>query len=77
MKMTPEALTQLLASLDINPDKIEDEKYAKIIRVLLFIIDELSREIESFRSKVQKLRDEISLLKGEQPKPEIRFSNKS
>jgi len=75
--MTPEALTQLLASLDINPDKIEDEKYAKIIRVLLFIIDELSREIESFRSEVQKLRDEISLLKGEQPKPEIRCSNKN
>jgi len=75
--MTPEALTQLLASLDINPDKIEDEKYAKIIRVLLFIIDEQSREIESFRSEVQKLRDENSLLKGEQPKPEIRCSNKS
>ncbi|AKB35655.1 hypothetical protein MSSAC_3689 [Methanosarcina siciliae C2J] len=75
--MTPEALTQLLASLDINPDKIEDEKYAKIIRVLLFIIDELSREIESFRSEVQKLRDEISLLKGEQTKPEIRCSNKN
>ncbi|AKB35692.1 hypothetical protein MSSAC_4170 [Methanosarcina siciliae C2J] len=75
--MTPEALTQLLASLDINPDKIEDEKYAKIIRVLLFIIDELSRETESFRSEVQKLRDEISLLKGEQTKPEIRCSNKN
>ncbi|AKB22739.1 hypothetical protein MSWH1_2468 [Methanosarcina sp. WH1] len=75
--MTPEALTQLLASLDINPDKIEDEKYAKIIRVLLLIIDELSREIESFRSEVQKLRDEISLLKGEQTKPEIRCPNKN
>ena len=33
--MTPEAITQLLTSLDINPDKIKDEKYAEIIRVLL------------------------------------------
>ena len=32
--MTPEALTQLLASLDINPDKIEYEKYSKIVHVL-------------------------------------------
>ena len=74
--MTPEAITQLLTSLDINPDKIKDEKYAKIIRVLLIIIDEQSRERESLRSENQKLRDEINLLKGEQTKPKIRGSEK-
>ena len=58
--MTPEAITQLLTSLDINPDKIKDEKYAEIIRVLLIIIDEQSRERESLRSENQKLRDGIN-----------------
>ena len=75
--MTPEAITQLLTSLDINPDKIKDEKYAEIIRVLLIIIDEQSRERESLRSENQKLRDEINLLKGEQTKPKIRGSKKN
>jgi len=75
--MTPEAITQLLASLDINPDKIKDERYAEITHVLLFIIDEQSREIEYLKAEIQKLRDEINLLKGEQTKPKIRGSKKN
>lgn len=75
--MNPEALTQLLTSLDIDPDNIEDEKYAKIIRTLLFIIEEQNREIEFLKAENQKLRDEINLLKGEQAKPQIRGSKKN
>ena len=75
--MTPEAITQLLASLDINPDKIKDEKYAEIIRVLLFIIEKQNDEIEFLKAENQKFRDEINLLKGEQTKPKIRGSKKN
>ena len=75
--MTTEATEELLASLDINPDEIEDEKHAKNTRALLFIIDRKDREINSLREENQKLRDELSLLKGEQAKPEIRPSKKN
>ncbi len=32
--MDIEALKQMLASLDINPDEIEDERYAMAFRIL-------------------------------------------
>ncbi|AKB24930.1 hypothetical protein MSMTP_1461 [Methanosarcina sp. MTP4] len=59
--MNPEALKQLLTFLDIDPDNIEDETYAKIIRTLLFIIKGQNREIEFLKAETQKLRDEINL----------------
>ena len=34
--MELEALKQLLASVDINPDEIKDERYARAFRILLF-----------------------------------------
>ncbi|MFY1110468.1 MAG: hypothetical protein AB3K77_02085 [Methanosarcinaceae archaeon] len=70
-------LTKLLTSLYVDPDDIENENYAKIIRTLLFIIEEQNREIEFLKAENQKLRDEINLLKGEQAKPQIRGSKKN
>ena len=76
---TPEAITQLLASLDINPDEIEDEKVCRhLFAFCLIVIEEQSRErLNPSRSENQKLRDEINLLKGEQTKPKIRGSKKN
>src|SRR5665647_2818197 len=75
--MNLEALKQTLESLDINPDEIEDEIYAKVFRILFAIIEILSKEIDALKSENQKLRDEIKLLKGEQTKPKIRGSKKN
>lgn len=75
--MELEALKQLLASLDINPDEIKDERYAKAFRILFSVIEKQNEEIEFLKAENQKLRDEINLLKGEQRKPEIRGSKKN
>ncbi len=71
-----EALKQLLALLDINPDEIKDEIYATAFRILFYIIEKQNEEIEFIKADNQKLRDEINLLKGEQTKPNIRGSKK-
>src|SRR5450756_2062440 len=75
--MNLEALKQTLESLDINPDEIEDEIYAKVFCILFAIIEILSEEIDALKSENQKPRDEINLLKGEQTKPKIRGSKKN
>jgi hypothetical protein len=75
--MDLEALKQTLASLDINPDEIEDKRYAAAFRILFAIIEKQNEEIEALKAENQKLRDEINLLKGEQTKPKIRGSKKN
>ena len=75
--MDLEALKQTLASLDINPDEIEDKRYATAFRILFAIIEKQNEEIEALKAENQKLRDEINLLKGEQTKPKIRGSKKN
>lgn len=59
--MELEALKQLLASVDINPDEIKDERYATAFRILFSIIEKQNEEIEFFKAENQKLRDEINL----------------
>jgi len=76
-KMDLKTLKELLASLNINPDEIEDERYATAFRILFAIIEKQNEEIEFLKPENQKLRDEINLLKGEQTKPKIRGSKKS
>jgi len=75
--MDIKVLKQTLASLGINPDEIENERYAKAFRTLFAIIEILSRELYAVNADRQKLRDEINLLKGEQTKPKIRGSKKN
>jgi len=67
---------QNLASLNINPDGIENERYAKAFIILFAVVEMLSEEIVALKAEIQMLRDEISLLKGEQTKPNIRGSKK-
>ena len=75
--MNLEDLKQKLASLDINPDEIKDERLATAFRTLFSITEEQNKEIEYLKSENQKFRDENNLLKGEQTKPEIRGSKKN
>lgn len=75
--MELEALKKVLSSLDINPDEIENERYAAAFRILFAIIEKQNEEIEFLKVENQKLRDEINLLKGEQTKPKIRGSKKN
>jgi hypothetical protein len=51
IKMDLEALKQTLASLDINPDEIEDKRYATAFRILFAIIEKQTK-----RSKLSKQR---------------------
>ena len=67
---------QNLASLNINPDEIENEQHAKAFSSLFAIVEILSKESIAQKEQIQMLRDEISLLKGEQTKPNIRGSKK-
>ncbi len=76
-KMNLEALNQPLESLNINPDEIEDERYATAFRILFAIVEKQNENIEFLNAENQKFRDEINLLKGEQTKPKIRGSKKS
>ena len=76
-KMELEALKQLLASLDINPDEIEDKRYATAFRILFSIVEKQNEEMGFLKADNQKFRDEINLLKGEQTKPKIRGSKKN
>src|SRR5665647_291786 len=75
--MDLKTLKELLASLNINPDEIEDERYATAFRILFAIIEKQNEEIEFLKPENQKLRDEINLLKGEQTKPKIRGSKQN
>jgi hypothetical protein len=69
--------SKLLVSLNINPDEIKDERYAKAFRTLFAIIEKQNEKIEFLTEDNQKLRDEIISLKGEQTKPKIRGSIKN
>ena len=72
-----EALYQTLASLNINPDEIEDERYANAFRFLFATVEMLNEENVALKTEIQIHRDEINLLKGEQTKPNIRGSIKN
>jgi hypothetical protein len=70
-------LKQTLESIGINPDEIENERYAKAFRILFAIMEILSGELHAVKAENQKLRDENSLLKGEQTKPKINGSKRN
>jgi len=69
-------ITQTLETINIRPDGIHDVQLSEAFRLLLQLIEELSENNEKLKAENQKLRDEISLMKGEQPKPDIKPSGK-
>jgi hypothetical protein len=74
--MNSSGITQTLETINIRPDEIHDEQLSEAFRLLLQPIEELSENNEKLKAENQKLRDEISLMKGEQPKPDIKPTGK-
>ncbi|NIA11996.1 MAG: hypothetical protein GWP10_20320 [Nitrospiraceae bacterium] len=74
--MNSSGIAQTLETINIHPDEIHDEQLSEAFRILLQLIEELSEYVEKVTAENQKLRDEISLMKGEQPKPDIKPSRK-
>jgi len=74
--MNRSQITEALKTLNIRPDEIADERLAEIIRILFQLIEELSEENEKLKAEIQRLRDAINLLKGEQTKPDTKPSRK-
>ncbi len=69
--MKSSEITQILQSLKINPDEIPDKNESQTIRILLHIIEELNKEVQTLKAELQKTRDELNHLKGEQGKPKF------
>jgi len=74
--MNQSQITEALKALNIRPDEIADERLAEAFRILLQLIEVLSEENEKLKAEIQRLRDAINLLKGEQAKPDIKPSRK-
>ena len=56
-----------------DPESIQDLESARVsLRLLLNLVEEVTRENQALRQEVQSLRDEVNRLKGEQGKPDIK-----
>lgn len=60
----------MFKNLDLSG--IREENARTLVEMLLNQIEELSTELRQTRITIQQLRDEISLLKGEQGKPDVK-----
>ncbi|MEA3324047.1 MAG: hypothetical protein U9Q37_02760 [Euryarchaeota archaeon] len=70
--MNLSGIAQTVETINIRPDEIHEEQLLEAFRILIQLIEDLSEDNEKLKSENQKLRDEISLMKGEQPKPDIK-----
>jgi hypothetical protein len=76
MKMNRTEIKTILDKLTVDIDAIADPHVAAIQRTLFNLIEILVSENEMLRETIQKLKDEISRLKGEQGKPDVRKQTK-
>ena len=60
----------MLDKLDLNA--IKDENARELIRQLLNLVEKLSADLRDAQVEIQRLRDEVNRLKGEQGKPRIK-----
>jgi hypothetical protein len=60
----------MLDKLDLNA--IEDENARELIGRLLNLVEKLSADLRDAQIEIQRLRDEVNRLKGEQGKPRIK-----
>ena len=65
----------ILEQLSIHLDSIQDENIKATIQSLFNIIEDQAATISQQQKEIQRLRDEISRLKGEQGKPKIKPNN--
>lgn len=66
-----------LENLDNILSKIDNPNVKIAINLLFNIVEEQASEIQQLRIEKQNLKDEIAMLKGEQPKPKIKPNNKN
>jgi hypothetical protein len=69
-------IKRLLEGFKIEVDGIKDNKVKEGILLLFNLVEDLTSTVRSLQEENQKLRDEISRLKGEQGKPLIRPDKK-
>lgn len=62
---------------NLDLESIQDEKARELIRQLLNLVEQLSADLRDARVEIQRLRDEVNRLKGEQGKPNIKGNLKS
>lgn len=60
----------ILDNLDLNT--IQDENARELIRQLLNLVEKLSADLRDAQIEIQRLRDEVNRLKGEQGNPNIK-----
>jgi hypothetical protein len=66
-----------MTSIDFDPNQIQDlEGAQKALVLVLNLVEEVKQENDQLREIIQKLRDEINRLKGEQGKPDIKPDKK-
>jgi hypothetical protein len=68
----PEKIIQTLKDLDFHPDEIQDKNLAEASNILLNLVEEMYSNYIKIKDENQKLKDEINLLKGEQPPKKIK-----
>ena len=69
--MSPEKITETLKNLNICPDKIQDNELRPAFNTLLNLVEEIYKDYKKTKEENQDLKDAISLLKGEDPKPKF------
>lgn len=72
--MDTKNIKNIVATIAKDISTIKDEKTNSILRILLNLVESLVEENEELRKQLQKFKDEINCLKGEQGKPN--FSGK-
>ena len=66
-----------MTPIDFDPAKLNDfEGTQKALILVLNLVEEVKKENDELQKIIQKLRDEISRLKGEQGQPDIKPSKK-
>src|SRR5680860_1602228 len=60
----------IIDNFDLNA--IQDENARELIRQLLNLVEKLSTDLRDAQAEIQRLRDEVNRLKGEQGKPKIK-----
>ncbi len=56
---------------EYDPTKIQDEHAREVVQKALNLLEKTFVQVDKLREENQKLRDELALLKGEQPKPKV------
>ena len=57
---------------DIDLSNIQDENARQLIIRLMNLIEAVTSDLRNAQAEIQRLRDEINRLKGEQGKPKIK-----